>query len=59
MRFTVARQRLTLRNQIVCQGVSQCVSVFSIGWERVGGRGAVRWECGGVGRGAAVVIGGR
>lgn len=45
MCFTVARQRLTLRSQIV----SQCVRVLSMGRERVGGSGAVRRECGGAG----------
>lgn len=40
-----------------CESVCECV--FSIGGEWVGGRGAVRWECGGVGEGGIVVIGGR
>lgn len=41
--FTVARQRLTLCNRIVCQRVSHCANVCSMGWERVGGWGAVGW----------------
>lgn len=40
--FTVARQRLTLCNQIVCRRVSHCASVMWMGRERVGSR-AVRW----------------
>lgn len=40
--FTVARQRLTLCNQIVCWRVSHCASVMWMGQERVGSR-AVRW----------------
>lgn len=40
--FTVARQRLTLCNQIVCWRVSHCASVMWMGLERVGSR-AVRW----------------
>lgn len=45
VRFTVARQRLTRRNQIACQRVCECASAALIG---SGGSGAVSWEHGGV-----------
>lgn len=52
--FTVARQRLTLCNRLVCQRVSHCVNVCSMGWERVGGR-AVGGGGGGGGDGGVVI----